>query len=113
MVCFLKGKLWTGLVGCFVPVVALVGATRLARPGSPWWRRYRDNLGKRERAERRDRREAAMVRAWRVSFFDLIAGKPHIPHLPPDVDLPDGRVVALARVPRAEQAAAGRVTQRV
>ena len=82
VVCFLKGKLWTGLLGCFVPVVALVGAVRLARPGSPWSRRYRDNPVKRERAERRDQREAAMVRAWRVSFYDLIAGKPHIPHVP-------------------------------
>ena len=81
-VCFLKGKLWTGLLGCFVPVVALVGAVRLARPGSPWSRRYRANPVKRERAERRDQREAAMVRAWRVSLYDLIAGKPHLPHLP-------------------------------
>ncbi len=79
VICFLKGKLWTGVFGCFVPVVAAVGALRLARPGSPWARRYRDNPGKRERAERRDQREAAMVRAWRVWFFDLIAGKPHIP----------------------------------
>jgi hypothetical protein len=79
IICFLKGKLWTGVFGCFVPVVATVGAFRLARPGSPWSRRYRDNPGKRERAERRDRREAAMVRAWRRWFFDLIAGKPHIP----------------------------------
>ena len=79
IICFLKGKLWTGVFGCFVPVVATVGALRLARPGSPWSRRYRDNPGRRERAERRDRREAAMVRAWRVWFFDLIAGKPHIP----------------------------------
>ena len=79
IVCFLKGKLWTGVFGCFVPVVATVGAFRLARPGSPWSRRYRDNPGRRERAERRDRREAAMVRAWRRWFFDLIAGKPHIP----------------------------------
>jgi hypothetical protein len=81
-ICFLKGKLWTGVLGCFVPVVATVGALRLARPGSPWSRRYRDNPGKLERAARRDCREAAMVRAWRVWFFDLIAGKPHIPPVP-------------------------------
>ncbi len=81
-ICFLKGKLWTGVLGCFVPVVATVGALRLARPGSPWFARYRDNPGKVERAERRDCREAAMVRAWRVWFFDLIAGKPHVPPVP-------------------------------
>ncbi len=37
IICFLKGKLWTGVLGCFVPVVATVGALRLARPGSPWF----------------------------------------------------------------------------
>ena len=78
-ICFLKGKLWTGILGCFIPVVALVGAVRLARPGSPWARRYRDNPVKRERAERRDQAEAALVRAWKTWFFDLIAGKPHVP----------------------------------
>jgi hypothetical protein len=39
---FLKGKLVMGAVGIFAPVVGLVGAIRLARPGSPWARwRYR------------------------------------------------------------------------
>ena len=60
----------------------------MARPGSPWSRRYRDNAGKRDRAERRDQQKAAIVRAWRQSFFDLIAGKPHIPHVPPPVARP-------------------------
>ena len=86
--CFLKGKLWTGVLGCFVPVFALVGAIRLARPGSPWARRYRSNPVKLERAERRDQAEAAMVRAWKVWFFDLIAGKPHVPPVPPVPHLP-------------------------
>src|SRR2546421_559011 len=41
-VTLLKGKYWTGLLGLLVPVLALVGAFRLARPGSPWARwRYR------------------------------------------------------------------------
>ena len=36
----LKGKIWTGLLGLFVPVLFILGAARLARPGSPWarWR---------------------------------------------------------------------------
>ena len=37
--CFVKGKTLTGLVGLFVPVVALVGAVRRAQPGSRWARR--------------------------------------------------------------------------
>jgi len=39
VVCFLKGKTLTGLVGLFVPLVALVGAVRGAAPGSRWARR--------------------------------------------------------------------------
>jgi hypothetical protein len=37
--CFAKRKPFAGLVGLFVPVVALVGAVRLAHPDSPWARR--------------------------------------------------------------------------
>ncbi len=39
VVCFLKGKTLTGLVGLFVPLVALVGAVRGAGPDSRWARR--------------------------------------------------------------------------
>ena len=38
-ICFLKGKLMTAGIGLFVPVVALVGALRPAKPGSRWTRR--------------------------------------------------------------------------
>jgi len=51
---FLKGKLITGAIGLLIPVVALVGAVRLAKPGSPWARwRYAKRPHKLERAERR------------------------------------------------------------
>jgi hypothetical protein len=36
VVCFLKGKKLTGIVGLFVPLVALVGALLRAQPGSRW-----------------------------------------------------------------------------
>jgi hypothetical protein len=39
VICFLKGKRLTGIVGLFIPAVALVGAIRLAKPGSRWARR--------------------------------------------------------------------------
>ena len=50
----LKGKLFTALVGVFVPIFSLVGAIRLAKPNSPWahWR-YRRRPKKTARAERR------------------------------------------------------------
>ena len=50
-VCFLKGKIFAGLVGLFVPAVALVGALRLAKPGSRWARHY--EAGKLERSRSR------------------------------------------------------------
>jgi uncharacterized membrane protein len=51
LVCFLKGKRFLGIIGLFVPAVAVVGAARLAKPGSRWSHRYEQP--KRERAEAR------------------------------------------------------------
>lgn len=80
VVCLLKGKLWTGFFAVFIPAVGLVGAIRMARPGSPWARRrYRDRPKKLAKAQRREGHVDATWRAWREAFFDLIAGKPHLP----------------------------------
>jgi hypothetical protein len=50
----LKGRVVLGVVGVFVPLVALVGAVRLARPGSFWAHRwYRACSRRRARAESR------------------------------------------------------------
>jgi hypothetical protein len=51
VVCFLKGKVFLGIVGMFVPAAAAFGAVRLAKPGSRWGRRY--ERGKLERAQAR------------------------------------------------------------
>jgi hypothetical protein len=37
--CFVKGRILLGVLGLFVPIFALIGAVRLAQPGSPWARR--------------------------------------------------------------------------
>ena len=82
--CLLKGKIWTGVLGLFVPLVAIVGAIRLARLNSPWARRrYPKKPKKLAKAQRREARLDARWIAWRDAFFDLIAGKPHLPSLPP------------------------------
>jgi lysyl-tRNA synthetase class 2 len=84
LLCLFKGKIWTGVVGLFVPILALVGAIRLARPNSPWARRrYPKRPKKLAKAQRREARLNAHTIAWRDAFFDLIAGKPHLPSLPP------------------------------
>jgi hypothetical protein len=77
----LKGKVWTGLLGCFVPLLLLVGAIRLARPGSPW-ARWRYHAGRRRgarkltRARRRESRLREPVVRAKIRLQDLIAGAP-------------------------------------
>ncbi len=73
----IKGKIWTGLIGILLPVVALFGAVRLARPSSPWARwRYRPGSRKESRAQRRDvkHRDRWVARGRRLQ--DAIAGRP-------------------------------------
>lgn len=77
LVALSKGKTRTALFGAVIPVLALIGAVRLARPGSPWARRfYRRRTRARARsllrAYRHDRRWAGRGRA----FQDWIGGKP-------------------------------------
>ena len=68
-----------GTVGIFVPLVAMIGAVRLAKPNSPWARRrYAGNSGLLERARRRDE---GFHRRWlqrKHHVWDLIGGKPHL-----------------------------------
>ena len=82
VVSYLKGKLFVGTIGIFVPLVAVIGALRLARSNSPWARRqYVNHPAKLERARRRDE---GFHRRWRQRkhyVWDLIGGKPHL-HIP-------------------------------
>lgn len=68
----LKGKPLVGLIGLFVPVVSLVGALRLASPGSWWARRIYGTSVKRARSQARWSR----IEARRRRIGDLIAGTP-------------------------------------
>jgi hypothetical protein len=71
----LKGKIWTGLFGLFVPLLFLAGAVRLARPGSPWARwRYRNRPGKLARADRREQRLRQPVVRAKIRIQDMLAG---------------------------------------
>ena len=74
LICMLKGKVVTGVIGIFISVVALIGAVRLAKPGS-WWaaRRYAGRPRLALRAERRfDQRHEERWNRIR----DLVAGAP-------------------------------------
>ena len=73
-VCFAKGRTVLGIVGLFIPVVAVVSAARLARPRSPWARwRYGDDKLYRSHTRFADTRPLA--RAHR-RLGDLVAGAP-------------------------------------
>ncbi|MGH4031032.1 hypothetical protein ACQB60_19075 [Actinomycetota bacterium Odt1-20B] len=86
-VAFAKGKLRLGVLGLFVPVVGTAAAIRLARPGSPWYRRfYRDRPAKRARAERQTARHDARWERLRTWFQDTIAGAPTATRAPDDAD---------------------------
>jgi hypothetical protein len=73
-ICLLKGKVVTGVTGIVVGVVALVGAIRLAKPGS-WWaaNRYasRPRLARRAAGRYGQRHQERWNR-----LRDLVAGAP-------------------------------------
>ncbi|MFJ1970849.1 hypothetical protein ACIO93_19440 [Streptomyces sp. NPDC087903] len=78
-----KGKARTAIFGVVVPVVALVGAIRLARPGSPWARRfYRRRPRARARSTLRVYRHDRRWAGPRRRIQDLIGGKPDEPVVP-------------------------------
>ena len=71
----LKGKIWTGLLGLFLPFLFVVAALRLARPHSPWARwRYQGKPRKLARAVRRETRIRQPVIRAKTRIEDLIAG---------------------------------------
>ncbi|MGA8115403.1 MAG: hypothetical protein WCA46_17195 [Actinocatenispora sp.] len=84
VIALLKGKVWTGLLGVFVPFVAIVGALRLSRPQAPWARwRYTTRPKRLARAVRRDERfRRPMIRA-KIAFQELVGGKPDRTDGPP------------------------------
>ena len=74
-ICAAKGKLGTAIAGIAVPIIAYIGAIRVARPGSPWAKRA---YGKHpNRMEKSEKREAAFDARWRTKisrFQDFVAG---------------------------------------
>jgi hypothetical protein len=75
-VCAVKGKVWMTVFGLLIPFVGLFGAFRLAKPGSPWARRFYKEDGKRlARAKER----WAKLEKRRHRALDAIAGAPSKP----------------------------------
>jgi hypothetical protein len=87
----LKGKVWTGLFGLFLPPLLVVGAVRLARPGSPWARwRYRVRPGRLARASRREQRLRLPVIRAKIRIQDMLTGRHDQPAMLRERQAPPG-----------------------
>jgi hypothetical protein len=76
VVTLLKGKIWTGLIGVFIPALLVVGAVRLGRPQSPWARwRYLESPRRLAKARWREQRLRVPVIRVKIWLQELIAGR--------------------------------------
>jgi hypothetical protein len=75
--CFAKQRVLHGTIGFFVFPIALYGALRLGKPGSPWGRRrYGERSpAKQAKAEERFRPDRHTER-FKNAFRDIVGGKP-------------------------------------
>jgi hypothetical protein len=87
LICFVKGKPIVGAIGLLIPVVAWVGAIRLAKPHSPWsrWFYEPDRGPKHLRASRAAKLQRAQRRydfGWlgrlEREVADVIGGRPSV-----------------------------------
>jgi len=68
IICLLKGKIATGLIGLPVPLIAFVGAIRLAKPSSFWAQRFYSEPKMARAGERFDERHLARQERLRDLF---------------------------------------------
>jgi hypothetical protein len=85
LVCVLKAKYRSALIGCFVAPVAWSSAVRLARPAS-WWARHRYRGRRARKLKRATDRERKFDDRWDPRWrwlSDVIAGAPSADAVPP------------------------------
>ena len=76
LVALLKGKAKIGAFGVFVPGLAILAATRLAKPTSPWARRFYSDR-KRSRSQRRATLQDKRYSHLKHRIYDVVGGTPH------------------------------------
>ncbi|WP_347813445.1 hypothetical protein [Actinomadura sp. KC216] len=109
VITLLKGKIWTGLIGLFLPALLIVGAVRVARPGSPWSRwRYDEGSRRYLRAVRREKRLRRPLIRGKIWVQEFIAGRHDL--IPPD--LLQRRTEAAERARRRLRRATARAERR-
>jgi len=78
-----KGKVVMGVVGVLVPIVGLIGSIRIAKPNSPWARRfYKEGSRKLAKSQARAARHTRRYQR----FQNQVAGAPTTLKPPPKVD---------------------------
>ncbi|MFI6056224.1 hypothetical protein ACIBCO_39945 [Streptomyces violascens] len=76
LIALAKGKVWTGLLGVFVPTLAVFGAVRLARPHSPWARaRYPEGTRKLQVAQERETKFRVPQMRAKAAVQEFLAGR--------------------------------------
>ncbi|WP_341770450.1 hypothetical protein, partial [Actinomadura bangladeshensis] len=114
VITLLKGKIWTGLIGLFMPALLIVGAIRVARPGSPWARwRYPEDSRRHQRAVRRERQLRRPLIRGKIWVQEFIAGRHDL--IPPELLQRRADVAErarLRRLDRTERRAAARAERR-
>jgi hypothetical protein len=76
-ICFFKQRVMHGSIGFFVLPLAVYGACRIGKPGSPWGRRRYGgrNPGKQAKAAHRFRPDRH-TESFKNAFRDIVGGKP-------------------------------------
>jgi len=76
-ICFAKQRIMHGTVGFFVFPIAIYGAARIGKPGSPWARRRYGERNPSKQAEAKDRFSPdRRTERLKNAFRDIIGGKP-------------------------------------
>jgi lysyl-tRNA synthetase class 2 len=76
-ICFAKQRLLHGTVGFFVLPIALYGAIRIGKPGSPWARRRYGERNPTKQAEAEDRFSPdRRTERFKNAFRNVIGGRP-------------------------------------
>jgi hypothetical protein len=81
LLAFLKGKAKLGAFGVFIPGLAILGAARLAKPSSPWARRFYSNA-KLDRSHARATLQDRRYSHLKHRIYDAIGGAPHLERRP-------------------------------
>ena len=71
-----KGKLWSTMLGAFIPLVSMIASIRVARPDSPWAKRF---YGPNSRRLAKSKRREERLTRRRDRLLDAIGGAPSEP----------------------------------